>query len=167
VNNPLPGAPVLVGQSVIADLHDVSPKTIQTWDKQGHRDARVGELYDVKRSIAWRVAREKGDDPKERAQLRKLEAEARRVELQVRVEEGSLVPVAVHLSRLRTILERLRARLSAAPGGWAPRLVGLKSVPAALTVVRELVNELLTALNASMDEIMPPNEGADAGDRAA
>lgn len=157
----------VMGQAELATLFRVTTKTIQTWDRQGLRGARVGTeaKYNAAEAVAWALERAKGDDPKERAQLRKLEAEARRVELEVRTAERALIPVTTHTSRLAEVLVRLRARLLAAPGAWAPRLVGLKTVPEALQRTRDLVNELLEALNAAADEVIP--EGADARDPAA
>lgn len=160
---------LVVGQTELAAQFRVSRRTIIDWETKGLRRARVGTQarYNLAEAIAWRVeqARGTGPDAKEAAVLRRLEADARRVELEVQQVEGQLIPLALHTSRLAGILDRLRARLSAAPGAWAPQLVGLKSVPDALKRARELVNELLAALNAAAEEIIPDDD--DAGDSRA
>ncbi len=160
----MPAEEPVVSQSYLATVFRVTVKTVQTWDKQGLRAAaRVdGEAanYNLAAAVEWKLLELKGVDPAEKIRLRKLEADTARAELDLRKARGELVQVSTHRSRLQAIVERLRARLTAAPGAWAPQLVGLKTVPEALQRGRQLVNELLDSLSASAAEIIPDEDQA-------
>ena len=158
----MPVAEPVVSQEYLAVVFRVTVRTIQTWDKLGLRAAaRVGvdaAEYSLPAAVEWKLLELKGGDPAEKIRLRKLEVDTQHAELDLRKARGELVQVSTHRSRLQTIVERLRSRLVAAPGAWAPQLVGLKTVPEALQRGRALVNELLDSLAASAAELIPDDE---------
>lgn len=80
------------------------------------------------------------------ARVRKMAAEARMAELAVEEREGTLIPLESFRRLLDTIVAELRARISAFPGKYAPRVVGLKATAEGQALLEEVSNEFLTAL---------------------
>lgn len=80
------------------------------------------------------------------AKARKMKADARLAELAVEEREGRLVPIDAALALEQARATELRARVTAFPGKWAPRAVGLKSIHEAQALCEQIANELLESL---------------------
>lgn len=81
----------------------------------------------------------------------KLEAEARIAQMEAARVEGALIRLEDHEAALAGLLEVLRSGLTAAPGTWAPRLVGCRTIAEASTRLEELTVELVVGLEAEVD----------------
>jgi len=90
-------------------------------------------------------------DPTDPAR-RKLEAEARRAELQLAEIEEALIPIELLDETVAELLDRLQSVILNIPGSWAPHLVKLTSRRAAMVKLRPLMGELLESLQATADD---------------
>jgi hypothetical protein len=88
----------------------------------------------------------------DQAKLRKMEAEAELAELKASEVRKELVPMGLFLEEVDSLFDLLRGRLMAVPGHWAPEIVGIKSVKAAVTTLRPLMAELIESLRDSVAE---------------
>lgn len=95
------------------------------------------------------------------ARTRKLEADAMLTELAVEERRGSLVTVDYMAQQLERIAQRLRARLLAVPGKWAPSLVGIRTIPEAQMRLDEAIGECLKAMTETGED---PELDKDDGD---
>ena len=84
--------------------------------------------------------------------VRKLEAEARRAELQLQELESLLLPRDVLEETVAELLDRLQSVVLNIPGAWSPHLVKLKSRRAATVKLRPLMAELIETLRATSDD---------------
>lgn len=111
----------------VAEIFGVTPGTVTNWKADGcpyrTRDGRPA--YVLRQVIEWRVeqARLSSAPPDMKAeQLRKLKAEADRVELEVAEARGDLVPLADFDTALASEHEAMRAALTSLPSKFS-RLV--------------------------------------------
>ncbi len=127
----------------------VSTKWLRALAKQGVLP-REGQLYPWP---AVRVAYDKyleqkrgevGDFRTERAALIRVQREL--MELKVAERRGELVPVKQVVDDYGRILERLRARILNAPGKYAHRTVGLKTLAKSRAIWNETVAEFIDQL---------------------
>lgn len=95
--------------------------------------------------------REAVPDGEGEARARKLSAEAQLAELNLERARGELVPIRDVERVWGLVLDRLRARLLAAPGKWAPRL-GLP-IAQAQVKLEDVVRELITDLADAADDL--------------
>lgn len=80
------------------------------------------------------------------AKARKMKADARLAELAVEEREGRLVPLDAALALEQARDTELRARITAFPGKWAPRGIGLKTIHESQALCEQIANELLESL---------------------
>lgn len=109
------------------------------------------------------------EDEREAAQIRKLLAEAALKELELAREEGSLLDADYVEQQLTGILERLRSRILAARGRFAPRFVGIRTVGEAQIMLEKMSDELLDALREIGDDptLDPDGDGEEEAEDAA
>lgn len=149
----------------LAELCRLSTRQIANLEREGMPHiARKNRKFYPPAAVVWywerkvEEAREKSRrdaeaGPDRSARARKLEADARLAEITVAKLEGDLIPIDMHETRLGAILDGLRARIVSAPGVWAPRIVGVKSVRAAVRRLKPLSHELLDSLASLAAEI--------------
>jgi hypothetical protein len=82
-----------------------------------------------------------------------MAAQARLAEMDADEREGQLLPLDSFRQILGQIVTELRARITAFPGKYAPRTVGLKSIAQAQLLLEEVSNEFLTALRTTGAEV--------------
>lgn len=137
--------------------------------KDGRRAYKWPEASHWYIAYKLEVAKPKGDDAKEDAQTRKLLAEAALKELDLAKQQGQLLDADYVEQQVTGILERLRSRILASRGRYAPQLVGLKTVGEVQIKLEKLTDELLDALAAVGDDpsldpdVSNDQEAADAG----
>lgn len=82
----------------------------------------------------------------EAARAREMAARAEMAEIELATRRGQMVAVADVTGRVASVLERVRARITAIPGKLAPRLVGTETATEAQVILQEAVREVLTEL---------------------
>ena len=80
------------------------------------------------------------------ARTRKMVADAARLELQLAVDRGEMVPLSAVRETWRRGLTMIRAQLLAVPGRYSPRTVGLASLPESQRVWDAAVRDILAEL---------------------
>jgi phage terminase Nu1 subunit (DNA packaging protein) len=100
------------------------------------------------------IRKEAEDTDFQRAQTRKMIADAKVAELKAAEMESLLIPLAVHEDVLGRVLDRVRSRIRNIPGSWADRLVGLDSPKATVIVLRKMVDDVSSTLSSEADEIV-------------
>jgi hypothetical protein len=73
-------------------------------------------------------------------------ADAKLAELALLEREGKALPLESFKRLLALVVAELRARITAFPGKYAPRIVGLKAIGQAQTVLENIANDFLTTL---------------------
>lgn len=91
------------------------------------------------------------DEARERA--RKLSAEADLAELKVRERRGELVAVEEAVRTHDRMCSLIRARVLGMRGKWAPRMLGLGTMPEATAVLDAVAQDILAALQEGADEL--------------
>lgn len=122
----------------------IRPEHMQTIDHTSHGTHHGLEAQDVPFAQQGKLTA---------ARVRKMAAEARLAELALEEREGKLLPVDSFQRLLGVIVQELRARVTAFPGKYAPRLVGLKTIAEAQVLLEQAANEFLTALRETGREI--------------
>jgi phage terminase Nu1 subunit (DNA packaging protein) len=90
----------------------------------------------------------------EEAEKRKAIADAEIAEFRLAKMRGEVVPLDLYRAELRRVLDRVRARFVSVPGEYAPRLIGLAEMPAAVAVLRDLVTSVLGEMQGAGAEPM-------------
>lgn len=90
----------------------------------------------------------------------KLEAEARIAQMEAARVEGTLIFLEDHERSVSSLLEVLRSGLQAAPGTWAPHLVGAKTIAQASARLLPLVHELVESLRTEVEGLDEEDETA-------
>ncbi len=145
-----------------ADLIGISTRQVDNLVVEGlprvKRPKRF--MYPAAKCVRWylewkleRAKREKAPAPSSNAKDRKMLAEAKLAELDVAVREGALIALETVEGELAGILQRIRARLLAAPQKFAPRLVGLRSIPETLVALEPCIAELMTECTRLADDV--------------
>ncbi len=95
-----------------------------------------------------RVIREEAK-PKDLAglSLREQAANTRIIEIKLAEIEGEMLPIGDVKDQLEKICLVLRAKVLAFPGKWAHKVVGLKTLPVAQSVLDDVAREVLGALS--------------------
>jgi phage terminase Nu1 subunit (DNA packaging protein) len=142
---------VEVSQKALAQLFDVSPRTIQRWDGDGLDESRIDgtATYNLKEAIAWRLDSVQADvdDAYRTARTRLTNARADEAEREGHVRASELVERSDVAKLVRAPLEAVNRTLLAAPRRHAPALARKAGVPEAdaLVVLEEIVEEALRA----------------------
>lgn len=141
-----------LNQTEVAELLGLTTRQIRNLEKEGlPKTAKGGKAgYNGPAVVQWFVAyREQLVAPKDlaEAEQRKAIADAQLAELKLAREQGKVVEVEVAADRVGRMLTQLRSQMLTLPQRWAPKVVGLKTLVAATTVLDEAVQECLTALS--------------------
>jgi hypothetical protein len=150
-------------QGQIALILGLSTRQIREHTSAGMPTVMVDERrrYPVPECVAWYVNRKivherarTSDERATRAALldRKLGAETGLAELQLDQRRATVVPMDYLEQQVTAILLQMRSALRSMPGVFAPRIVGLKSVPDAQLALQAIVDEMLTALSQMGDD---------------
>ena len=124
---------------------------------------RVAEMYvegmprDLAGARRWHQGRKKKlqDDrtgPLQDARRRKTEADAQLAELALKTRLGELVTVQDAAAETERILDRLRARILAVPGKFAPRIMGKTTMAEAMLALEAVTADLMADLVSTADE---------------
>lgn len=81
------------------------------------------------------------------ANLRRLNAEADKAEIEVQRLRGELVPRAEAARETGVFLDRLRGKLLGFPGRWAPTVFGLKTLPEVQAALEAGVHDAMVELS--------------------
>lgn len=154
--------PGKVTQRDLARQFRLSVQQIANLDAKGlpsTLDAKGRKWYEPLSAWQWYMehklsaAHRKGEaKPETDSKARKLEAEARKLELDVMEREGSLVPLDYMEDQLRRICDRLRSQLITLPGRWAPSLVGLTSYQAVQLKLEQAMMDCMNAMSATGED---------------
>ena len=143
-----------------ADLqahYGVDPRTVTNWINEDppcphvmENKRRKFDSVAVARWHAERAVRKSEGDAAvidlRQEQARKTRAEADQAELDLAKMRGELVDVSEFRSTLRQIATTLRSQLVAVAGRYAPRTVGLKTLPESQQVWDGAVRDILAEL---------------------
>lgn len=131
-----------ITQEAMAKLAGVSVRSLQKWEKEG---VDITDEEAVMRRAALAQGRKDEKEDATAAKLRKLIAEADRVELQVSKERGDLISVAEVDEILLRIGSVVRASIMRLEADLPPMLEGL--TPSKMQkLIRGKIDEVLTAL---------------------
>jgi phage terminase Nu1 subunit (DNA packaging protein) len=147
--------------------------------KHGGRDRE----FPVRRCLQWKNDRAIAEvvasmGPKEptgleEAQARKAVAEAEMAEIKVARMRGEVLDVGVIGREVRDVFARLRAALLSKPGEHAPRLLNVRSMQEAVSLLRAMIDECMVELQLSgsvvsdMDDDDPDPAAGDVPGEAA
>ena len=139
-------------QGELARLFGVAVRTIQRWDAEGLRAARIGKTatYDPPSAVAWRVARERRANEAmdfSEARTRKMAAQAELAELEVARTRAETIHVSDMDRLLAEPLSRLRGQLLSFAGVVAPRLTEPLEVPQAVAILESAMAEFLEPIS--------------------
>jgi hypothetical protein len=162
-------------QLTLAELFGVTVKSIQRWEEEGLPRNADG-TYPLAKCISWwgdrraRLALEEhgGESELDRMRTRKLEAEARRAELELAREEGTLIPIDVHEERLEARCQQLAARCKGL-GRYLGDVLSATADVDAMALLERIGDDLLRALMEVASEIEEPEalEVEEEGESAA
>lgn len=99
-----------------------------------------------------RKLQESRTGPLQDARRRKTEAEAQLAEFTVAQRAGQLVEITVATAEVERILDRLRARILAVPGKYAPQLIAKRTMAEATLALEVVTAELMADLAGTADE---------------
>jgi phage terminase Nu1 subunit (DNA packaging protein) len=98
------------------------------------------------------------------AERRKAVADAELAELKVARMRGDVVAVQAAAKVIRDAFGRVRARLLATPGEFAPQILYIEELPKAVLKLRDLVDTVMAELQSNAGESDVDDESADDGD---
>lgn len=120
-----------------------------------------GMPADIEGGRAWRAQQQEKQGGKlAEAQRRKLEAEAQLKEYELAEKMGEMVSVDHAAEEFDRILDQLRSNLVAIPGKYAPRVVGLRTMAEAVTVLEQMVADLMHGMMSVADDVSDPSDRA-------
>lgn len=150
-----------------AALGEMPARTFALWVKRGLPRKGDGkkEQYpwpDVYHWILDQIERRARENarPKdiEEAHKRKAAADAELAELELAERRNLLMTVEAYESIVGAAFARVAARLKAAPTKYAPRIVGLKTIPDAVTILQAAFHECMDELYQGKDVPVPDDE---------
>lgn len=169
-----------VSRAEIADRLSLTERSITGLVKKGKladgtpfpsRVAGKARTFPVERCFEWylrfkieeAIARAGPQTPVDLAdaEKRKAIADAELAEHKLAQLRREFVPIGDYRRELERVVGRLRGRLSAAPGEYAPRIMEPLDMPHAVAVLREMVADLLANLQGSGE--VADDEGGDGG----
>lgn len=157
------GGKDLVTQSEGARRLGMTPQAIGVW---ASRAGAPVEGVGAKRRLIWpdfpkwrdaELARQIREEAKaaakpgdfDEARTRKMAAEAELAEHELAKQRGDLITLADAEKEAELVFDRLRARLVAIPTKEAHRVVGLKKLPEATRVLRDIVDRILAEMSST------------------
>jgi phage terminase Nu1 subunit (DNA packaging protein) len=150
---------VIVNRTQLAEIFDVTQKTISDWEKEGmpceeKNTTRKGNKYDTKKCIDWRYDKLYGrgnhdiDYNEERA--RKTKEEADKLERERLRDEGETLNTHAVIEWVKSGDQKVRTKLLSIPSRCAPLVVGQK--------VAETENILEGIIHETLQELSDPVE---------
>lgn len=158
-------------QKELADRLGLTARQVHNLTEQGMpRVTKAGKAaYPWPEAMRWYIAqkveaevRKQQPSDLEAVKLAKLQAETKLAQIEAARAEGEVVPLEVHEAQLGAILDRLRAKMLAIPGKWAPALVGCRTIADALARLEPAVAEAMQTLADTGDELEADAELEDA-----
>lgn len=162
-----------VSVDVVAGLFGLTPRRIQQLVKEGVLPRGERGRYNLAACVRAYVAflqlklheaqssqRSSARDALAEDKALKVRAERELVEMKVQERRAQLVPSADVRWQMERLCGTLRSRVLGVRGRWAPRILGLGTMPDATRVLDELANDVLEALRSAGDEL----ESDEAGD---
>ena len=142
-----------VNQTELAELFDVTPRTIRTWEREGlpHESAGRSKRYDLRAAIRWHRDREvaRALAPYEGTQLehertRLVRARAEEAERRNAIERRRLIAMEDVAALVRAPLQAVDRALKAAPRRHAKRWARVLRVKEgeALELIETLVEDV-------------------------
>lgn len=161
-----------VSKKALAESYGVSTVTLHRWEKMGvdirdpdavkaHRQARRRHGTDRKPGRPARPRTEEEEalgESLEQVRLRKLKAEAEKVELGNQVKRGELIEIAQVRDDLLRIGATVKATMMRFESDLPPALEGL-TAPAMQKVIRAKVDEVLRILSNDSEEAYGNGDG--------
>lgn len=146
-----------------ADLVGIGTRQVDNLVVEGLPRVRRGRrwMYPASRCVQWYLKHKLEHAKKERgagrgdqtARDRKLLADAKLAEFELAERERAMLTIADIEREISGILRRLRATLLASPQKFAPRIVGLRSIPEALVALEPCCTELMAACARAGDDV--------------
>lgn len=154
--------------SELARLLEVSRQAVAQWKAEGCPSVD-GTQFRLAEVVRWRIARAEETAREafssaearelwERGRADKIVAEARIAELELAKLQGDLITLDDALRETETIFDQLRGKIVALPAKSAYRFLGLRRMPEATKVLREVADDLLETLVTALAE---PDEASD------
>jgi hypothetical protein len=136
----------------LADLLGLKPRQIDNLVIEGMPRTKRGRAYVYgEQAVAWYYQRKEQASEQRpdvlSSQARREAAKADLAELDLAEKRGQLVRIADVCKDYGAMLERLRGKLLNAPGKYAPRIVGIRTLAQARAVLEDLVRELMVELH--------------------
>lgn len=157
-----------ISTAELARIFGVDERTIRNWVALGcpQRMRSKRPAYLLSEVVPWRRQRDKVESATDKPDLaaeqaRKLRADADLAELKVQERRAELVPAANVERQMERLCATLRSRVLGVRGRWAPRILGLGTMPDATRVLDELANYVLEALRSAADELEVEESGED------
>lgn len=159
-----------------AKIAGVRPQTVEEWIAAGLPAERAGNgPWQIRTALALRWHEDQARDAAARpadkdtpanmleAELRKAVADAELAELKLARLRGEVVPIEEYGKELRRVLGRVRGRIAAVPGEYAPRILEPLDMPRAVALLRELTTSLLQELQRAGAPPAPDAPAAEEG----
>ncbi len=140
----------------IAGVLGLKSRRVQELTKIGMPQVKRGR-YDLAACVQWyveyRVRLASHASRMDNAKLRKLTADARKRELEVKVMEEKLIPVDVVVKTWSNITAAMRAKLLAIPTKAAPMILSITTQAEAQEILKSYIYEALDELTDDLSEI--------------
>lgn len=143
----------LMTKKQICELFNLSPKTIEKYQREGlpveRKSGRgIPSLYDATKVHKWLMERQadiSGPETNERKRLDKLRGD--KIDLEIKLKNGELILSEDAVRIWGTIVQKIKARLMAIPTKAAPLILGVKSIAEGKDILQRLINETLKDLS--------------------
>ena len=141
-----------ISQTDLAWVFGVSTRTIQRWEEEGLRDARIGKraTYALPVAVACRVDRERRENDVmdfTEARARKMAAQAELTEIEVARARGEYIHIVEMERLLSEPLSRLRGGLLSLAAVIEPRLTEPLEIPQAVASIEMGMAEFLEPIS--------------------
>ena len=154
----MPKRPRTVTATELAEMLDLTPPRVHQLVKEhGLPKSARGRFPEIE-CVRWYVnylrsqinarPRNEATEAHEKARTRRMDALARKAEMEAAALEGSSMPIELHRERISRLVDSWNATLKGLPSRWPPEFPEVKTRPAQQRL-RRLVNELLNELAGS------------------
>ena len=141
----------------LAECFNVDPRTIRNWVKAGNIPKDGRGQYPVKAAIAYAFSQDDLRNQKLRAEIRKIEADARCKELDVKQREGDLISLKEASAEIEEIMTKTRTRVASLPSRLALELAGISDPNQCELRIEEVCREILEEIHSDISD----SDGAD------
>lgn len=149
----------LVSSTALAGILELDRRRVEQLANEGMPRAARGK-YDLEKCVRWYVAflRKTKDRANvnagfEAERTRAMRADASKKEIELARLMGELIPVEDAAAMWEEAIERIRSSMLASVSANARRVVGVKTIAEANTVLEEIVHKALAAAAAVSEEI--------------